>query len=118
MQLLRRAWIRLTSLGTIALVVLGLSLGMADSAAAISSSGSPASKGAAQLDGILQESRQVLEEAPRGFEPVKDKSKRGENGVQGQADLDKQNLPRNSKDAVSAREQAENLLEDAEDSVE
>lgn len=64
-----------------------------------------------QDDEILQKSAEVLRSGPPSMKTVQERSSRGPNEVQADADLDKLNRPENSKSATTIEERLENALE-------
>ena len=68
------------------------------------------SKGAAQLDNVYQQAKQVTESQPRGMKEVKDKASQGLNGVQGAADADKMKTTGDSSGATTVKDDVKDAL--------
>ena len=68
-------------------------------------------QGVMPLKNIEQESKEALQPKPRSLEEVQAKAKKGINGVQGAADLEKMKNPANAKsNATSVEEQISDFL--------
>lgn len=77
---------------------------------AISSDRSNPVQGEVQLDEIYEKSEDVLRNGSPDLEDVQEESAKGFNEVQGNADRDKMSRPDNSREATTAKEQAERAL--------
>jgi hypothetical protein len=66
-----------------------------------------------QDDEVLQKSAEVLRSGPASMKTVQERSSRGPNEVQADADLDKMSRPENSKSAVTIEERIEKALDKA-----
>lgn len=82
----------------------------ASPAFAISSDRSSPVQGEVQLDDIYEKSEDVLRKGSPDMQDVQEGSAKGFNEVQGDADLDKMSRPDNSREATTAKEQAERAL--------
>jgi hypothetical protein len=102
---------KLTSISLVIFASLFLFLSTANPAMAFGSSNSRPAEGTAQMNSLQETSKQAVKSEPRSRSEVQSKSNTGLNGVQGEADLQKLNSPRNTQSAKSVREQAENALE-------
>lgn len=78
---------------------------------AISASPSDPREGEAPINNIYELSEDALKGGPPGEEAVTKAANQGLNEVQADADVDKMSTPENSQEAVTAKEQVENLLE-------
>lgn len=87
-----------------------LMLGGTHAAIALGSSSSDPAAGTAQLNQLQEESRQAVRSEPRDTKELKRKAQRGPNEVQGDADLGGMNVPDNSQQARTVRQQAEDAL--------
>jgi hypothetical protein len=66
-----------------------------------------------QDDEVLQKSAEVLRSGPASMKTVQERSSRGPNEVQADADLDKMSRPENSKSAVTIEDRIEKALDKA-----
>lgn len=82
-----------------------------DSAIAFGNSNSNPSQGTAQMNQLQQQSKKAVRSEPRSSKVVKKQAQRGPNEVQGDADLHGMNVPDNSRQAKTVRQQAEEALE-------
>jgi hypothetical protein len=78
---------------------------------AISTTPSAPQKGEAPLDEIYQKSEDALKAEPRTQKQVRAEAQKGTNEIQGDADIDQMSTPKNSQQAVTAKEQVERALE-------
>lgn len=68
-------------------------------------------KGETQLKKIYEESENSLRDGPPALDEVRDRAQAGVNEVQADADLDKQQNPANSQEAVTFKERVKEALE-------
>ncbi len=80
---------------------------------AISSDRSSPTQGEVQLDDIYEKSEDALRKKMPNMQEVQEESAKGFNEIQGDADLDKMSRPDNSRQATTAKEQAERALKKA-----
>jgi flagellar motility protein MotE (MotC chaperone) len=78
---------------------------------AIDSYQSDPKEGTTQLLEIQRKTDEIAKSAPLGLEKVQKESNKGLNEVQGDADIDKQKRPSNSKSSTSVEENVKNILE-------
>ncbi|GAB4142134.1 MAG: hypothetical protein Fur0046_18460 [Cyanobacteria bacterium J069] len=71
-------------------------------------------EGVEKLDGIYEQAEEALENSGlQSMEEVQERSKKGINEVQGNADADKMNRPSNSRQATTIQDKAESALKKA-----
>ncbi len=80
-------------------------------ALAISSYQSDLKEGTTQLLETQRQTDKATKAPPLGLKETQEKTKRGINEVQGDADIDKMKRPENSKSATSVPEEVEGFLE-------
>ena len=80
-------------------------------ALAISSYQSNPREGTTQLLETQRQTDKAAKAAPLGLKETQEKTKKGLNEVQGDADIDKMKNPRNSQSATSTKEEVEGFLE-------
>ena len=102
---------------TQSLIVVGMCafmlIGVTSPALAFGSTPSDSSKGVAEMGEITETAEQTARKGPRNAKEIQEKAKRGPNGVQGDAGLEKMNTPANSQQARTVVDQAEDMLESA-----
>ncbi|MBD3882931.1 hypothetical protein IFO70_14270 [Phormidium tenue FACHB-886] len=79
--------------------------------ATISTTPSDPTEGDAHLDEIQRKSEALLKKDPLNLQETQTEANKGLNEVQGDADINGQNRPSNSRQAQSAAEQVERALE-------
>lgn len=78
---------------------------------AISTTKSDPTEGDAHLDEVQRKSEAVLKKDPLNLQETQAEANKGLNEIQGDADINDQNRPSNSRQAKSAAEQVERALE-------
>lgn len=80
-------------------------------ALAINSYQSDPTEGTTQLLETQRQTDEVAKEAPMGMKETQEKTRRGLNEVQGDADIDKMKTPENSQGTTSVEQEVEGFLE-------
>ncbi|MDB9445710.1 hypothetical protein [Anabaena sp. CS-542/02] len=83
----------------------------ASAAFAISSYQSDPQEGTTQLLETQRQTDEVAKSKPLGLKETQEKSNKGLNEVQGDADIDKMKTPENSQSSTSVEQNVKNLLE-------